>query len=456
MDVFAKGFLQGSIPVVVIVGGTHHLVKKFRESKPVLYWGSLAVAAGLTYAVVMNKVPAPFMDAENEMERYIKHRDEILEVKARLLQENEDGELYIDDPEQEAENDAIYEVLSKYYPEDYEAETFGAEGGHKMFMVKEYPHTITKEQHDEIIKLLDEHDPNANIFYVRYGDTMRIMSPHGPLKATFLPTYSAESDQFPSMHYGYDSDAQEKYQEFLDEWDGDDDPPSFEEWEKQLDEYDRKLQEYEGMNPETFENEYLREKEQVAGLDKGERYELYDENKLECDECGAVNKTVGYVEEGYKLCQPCDREMMANQGYEAETFEAQRLTTTCDGCGMEEEGHMDYCSHCDMDFCSSCDHFGDFRVNDVCEDSVRMVIEDSPYIARKGERRLRGYGAETVEEIFRRMENTSAKNRMERDSAERRTNRELRELETNRRLRVLEKKRRLRIQEKEDLRDSKR
>ena len=24
-----------------------------------------------------------------------------------------------------------------------------------------------------------------------------------------------------------------QYQEFLDEWDGDDDPPSFEEWEKQ-------------------------------------------------------------------------------------------------------------------------------------------------------------------------------------------------------------------------------
>jgi hypothetical protein len=74
--------------------------------------------------------------------------------------------------------------------------------------------------------------------------------------------HQAESDQFPSMHYGYDSDAQEKYQEFLDEWDGDDDPPSFEEWEKQLDEYDRKLQEYEGIlrkrevrgyNAETFE-----------------------------------------------------------------------------------------------------------------------------------------------------------------------------------------------------------
>lgn len=65
--------------------------------------------------------------AETEMERYNKHRDEILEVKAKLLQENEEGELYIDDPDQEAENDAIYEVLSKYYPEVYGAETFDVE-----------------------------------------------------------------------------------------------------------------------------------------------------------------------------------------------------------------------------------------------------------------------------------------------------------------------------------------
>ena len=172
MDVALKGFLQGSIPVVVFVGGAHHFTKKLKTSKPVLYYGSLLAGLGLAYAVVEGKIKAPFMnaeeddlyycskcdegfssinptdegqfcdsclpssatlhdemeritmDAENEMERYIKHRDEILEVKARLLQENEDGELYIDDPEQEAENDAIYEVLSKYYPEDYEAETF--------------------------------------------------------------------------------------------------------------------------------------------------------------------------------------------------------------------------------------------------------------------------------------------------------------------------------------------
>jgi len=68
---------------------------------------------------------------------------------------------------------------------------------------------------------------------------------HQRLKSKGYAAETFESDQFPSMHYGdHDSDAQEKYQEFLDEWDGDDDPPSFEEWEKQLDEYDRKLQAY--------------------------------------------------------------------------------------------------------------------------------------------------------------------------------------------------------------------
>ena len=83
------------------------------------------------YGGYMDNSPANFsfvefndyFGAETEMERYNKHRDEILEVKAKLLQENEGGELYIDDPDQEAENDAIYEVLSKYYPEVYGAET---------------------------------------------------------------------------------------------------------------------------------------------------------------------------------------------------------------------------------------------------------------------------------------------------------------------------------------------
>jgi hypothetical protein len=49
-----------------------------------------------------------------EIDWYDIHMAEILEVKARLLRENKDGELYIDDPDQEAENDAIAEVRKKY------------------------------------------------------------------------------------------------------------------------------------------------------------------------------------------------------------------------------------------------------------------------------------------------------------------------------------------------------
>ena len=49
-----------------------------------------------------------------EIDWYDIHMAEILEVKARLLRENKDGELYIDDPDQEAENDAIAEVRQKY------------------------------------------------------------------------------------------------------------------------------------------------------------------------------------------------------------------------------------------------------------------------------------------------------------------------------------------------------
>ena len=53
-----------------------------------------------------------------EIDRYNKHMDEILEVKARLLEENIE-DYGPNDPEQEAENDAIYEVFSKYYPDIY-------------------------------------------------------------------------------------------------------------------------------------------------------------------------------------------------------------------------------------------------------------------------------------------------------------------------------------------------
>ncbi len=62
----------------------------------------------------------------------------------------------------------------------------------RMRTVKEYPHAdITKEQHDEIIEALDYNDPNKEIFYVRYGDTIRILTPHAPinpiLNGSFLP-----------------------------------------------------------------------------------------------------------------------------------------------------------------------------------------------------------------------------------------------------------------------------
>lgn len=64
-------------------------------------------------------------------------------------------------------------------------------------IVKEYDHTITQEQHDEIIDALTDNDPNQNIFSVRYGDTMRIITPYPPinpiLNGSFLPTFSAES-----------------------------------------------------------------------------------------------------------------------------------------------------------------------------------------------------------------------------------------------------------------------
>ena len=98
-----------------------------------------------------------YFGAENEMERYNKHRDEILEVKARLLQENEGGELYIDDPDQEAENDAIYEVLSKYYPEVYGAESPKT----RTFIVSSVDYETDGEELDlpqDFTFTLDEHD----------------------------------------------------------------------------------------------------------------------------------------------------------------------------------------------------------------------------------------------------------------------------------------------------------
>jgi hypothetical protein len=76
MDIVLKGFLQGSIPVVVFVGGAHHLTKKFKASKPVLYYGSLLAGLGLAYAVVEGKIKAPFMNAEEDDLYYCSKCDE--------------------------------------------------------------------------------------------------------------------------------------------------------------------------------------------------------------------------------------------------------------------------------------------------------------------------------------------------------------------------------------------
>lgn len=76
MNPVVKGALQGAIPTLVLVGGTNLIVKKFRESKPVVYWGSLAVATGLTYAVVVGNIKVPFMNAEEDDLYYCSKCDE--------------------------------------------------------------------------------------------------------------------------------------------------------------------------------------------------------------------------------------------------------------------------------------------------------------------------------------------------------------------------------------------
>ena len=124
LEMYDAGDLNDMIEELVIADGSE---KEWLESYGYEDWSE----ANLSKKDAINAIVVLKMknfSAESEMERYSKHMDEILEVKARLLQENEDGEMYIDDPDQEAENDAIYEVLSKYYPEEYDAETFEAFG----------------------------------------------------------------------------------------------------------------------------------------------------------------------------------------------------------------------------------------------------------------------------------------------------------------------------------------
>jgi len=103
-----------------------------------MFWAGMVMETLANYS----DSPAESFGAESEIDRYNKHMDEILEVKARLLEENiEDYDP--NDPEQEAENDAIYEVFSKYYPDIYGAESL---------------EDLDKSQLIDLIKKLEDRD----------------------------------------------------------------------------------------------------------------------------------------------------------------------------------------------------------------------------------------------------------------------------------------------------------
>lgn len=125
MDLFLKGVLQGSIPVVVVVGGTNLLVKKFRESKPVLYWGSLAVATGVAIAVVQGRIPAPFMNAEDEEGMCAVCGDYDV-IFAHTPQLGKLCEVCYEEMDEEGELETIYG-----------AETFNAESGEIIYFIKQ-------------------------------------------------------------------------------------------------------------------------------------------------------------------------------------------------------------------------------------------------------------------------------------------------------------------------------
>jgi hypothetical protein len=97
----------------------------------------------------------------------------------------------------DAETSGQWEIGEQLEEAQMNAETTATQ--RKWRIVKEYPHYITKEQHDEIIEALDYNDPNKEIFYVRYGDTIRILTPYAPinpiLDGSFLPTFSAEDEK---------------------------------------------------------------------------------------------------------------------------------------------------------------------------------------------------------------------------------------------------------------------
>ena len=545
MDLFLKGILQGSIPTVVIVGGTHHFVKKFRESKPVLYWGSLLAATGLTYAVVMNKVPAPFMNAETEeitvscdecgsMEPYRQckscevvrceecesiggygidyHTGLCRECDETFGAESDDmkavpimwDDYYGDD---DGDNNGKiygisytdgYEVLdmdwfatakerdaeiAKYKKEfgaekmspcceeplieregifcgacgenyGFSAETFEAQIGYdgaRGFLStmkgrieganEEGYFPADEEDFQEFVLDTIEDHIDIEDWEERYGAETFDPSDDGMMMKNvrlrideegtqFTPTWAIEKKIPVLYHYDDSSDLEgivedmgdvaERYAkehndayrfgaetfeardselktlyayvEFLEEKFGN----HYEEF------IELGLDPYRTNEAETYGAEYTVE---IEGFTNGKRkrirgteQELKDRLLYFHDPYDRmIDYRLDHIEDEdeamrlltekwnkFTLKQICDNDDMLTL---IETKEAQRMMTTCDGCGMTEEGHMDYCSHCDMDFCDSCDHFGDFRVRDVCEDSVNMVIEDSPYVARKGERR---------------------------------------------------------------------
>ncbi len=143
----------------------------------------------------------------------------------------------------------------------------------------------------------------------------------------------AEGDQFPSMHYGdYNSDAQEKYQEMLDEWDLDNDPPSFEEWVMERNEYDRRLQEYQDsvIEVETFDAEeivfnlYLEtpDGDSVWG---GEYYLKHKKNEKEL--LDTIEFDLNYAEPDWETATITrNGKVVKTINYEAETFEASIYT----------------------------------------------------------------------------------------------------------------------------------
>lgn len=65
-------------------------------------------------------------------------------------------------------------------------------------------------------------------------------------RIAFEDEFASDYYEHPMSNMPYGHSRQEEYQEMLEEWDLDGDPPSFEEWLEQEEEYDRQLQEYEG------------------------------------------------------------------------------------------------------------------------------------------------------------------------------------------------------------------